>query len=59
MDAQWDASQMVEVTLMPDIFSKQETSPELESPQERLYQSCHILHKQGDTTSYTLRNCSC
>ena len=52
MDAQWDASQMVEVTLQqPDDFLKvRETLTRIgvaSRSERKLYQSCHILHKQG------------
>ena len=52
MDAHWDASQMVEVTLQqPDDFLKvRETLTRIgvaSRSERKLYQSCHILHKQG------------
>ena len=52
MNAHWDASQMVEVTLQqPDDFLKvRETLTRIgvaSRSENKLYQSCHILHKQG------------
>jgi hypothetical protein len=52
MDAHWDASHMVEVTLQqPDDFLKvRETLTRIgvaSRSERKLYQSCHILHKQG------------
>jgi hypothetical protein len=52
MDSHWDASHMVEVTLQqPDDFLKvRETLTRIgvaSRSERKLYQSCHILHKQG------------
>jgi len=52
MNSDWDASSMVEVTLkQPDDFLKvRETLTRIgvaSRSEKKLYQSCHILHKQG------------
>ena len=52
MSLSWDASQMVEVSLAnPDDFLKvRETLTRIgvaSRGENKLYQSCHILHKQG------------
>ena len=52
MSLSWDASQMVEIRLnQPDDFLKvRETLTRIgvaSRGENRLYQSCHILHKQG------------
>ena len=52
MSYEWDASKMVEVVLkQPDDFLKvRETLTRIgvaSRSEKRLYQSCHILHKQG------------
>ena len=52
MNSEWDASSMVEVTLkQPDDFLKvRETLTRIgvaSRSERKLYQSCHILHKQG------------
>ena len=57
----WTQEQMLEVTLKePDDFLKvRETLSRIgvASRKERtLYQSCHILHKQGSITLYILKS---
>ena len=52
MNSDWDASSMVEVRLkQPDDFLKvRETLTRIgvaSRNEKKLYQSCHILHKQG------------
>ena len=52
MNAHWDASQMVEVTLQQpdDSLKVRETLTRIgvaSRSERKLYQSCHILHKQG------------
>ena len=52
MNSEWDASSLVEVTLkQPDDFLKvRETLTRIgvaSRSERKLYQSCHILHKQG------------
>ena len=51
-EVNWDPNQMVEVTLNePDDFLKvRETLPRIgvaSRKEKKIYQSCHILHKQG------------
>ena len=58
----WSQDQMVEVLLNePDDFLKvRETLTRIgvaSRKEKKLYQSCHILHKQAGTLSFTLRNC--
>jgi hypothetical protein len=59
---EWSQDQMVEVILNePDDFLKvRETLTRIgvaSRKEKKLYQSCHILHKQVDTSSFTLKNC--
>ena len=61
---EWTASSMLEVTLdEPDDFLKvRETLTRIGVASRKdntLFQSCHILHKQGDTLLFTLKNCFC
>ena len=58
----WSQDQMVEVLLNePDDFLKvRETLTRIgvaSRKEKKLYQSCHILHKQEDISLFTLRNC--
>ena len=59
----WSPDQMVEVTLNePDDFLKvRETLTRIgvaSRKEKKIYQSCHILHKQGDITLYTSKSYS-
>ena len=61
-EVNWSQDLMIEVQLNePDDFLKvRETLTRIGVAfvKEKLYiKSCHILHKQGDTLSFTLRNC--
>ncbi|BCU93606.1 MAG: hypothetical protein CM15mV2_2350 [uncultured marine virus] len=57
----WSSEKMVEVSLSePDDFLKvRETLTRIgvaSRKEKKLYQSCHILHKQGDILSSTSKN---
>ena len=61
-EIRWSPDQMIEVTSNePDDFLKvRETLTRIgvaSRKEKKLYQSCHILHKQGKYLSFTLRNC--
>ena len=62
-EVHWTPDQMVEVNLSePDDFLKvRETLTRIgvaSRKEKKLYQSCHILHKQGSIISYILKNYS-
>ena len=62
IEIQWRQTDMVEVVLNePDDFLKvRETLTRIgvaSRKERKIYQSCHILHKQGSILLYTSKNC--
>ena len=60
-EVKWTPEQMVEVTLNePDDFLKvRETLTRIgvaSRKEKKIYQSCHILHKQGNISLFILKN---